>query len=55
MSQIKVNTPPAVRPKAVVKGPIRCHKCQLMCRDAEQYLNHACQPRETPVVSMTRR
>ena len=25
-----------------VKGPIRCHKCQLMCRDAEHYLSHAC-------------
>ena len=23
-----------------VKGPIRCHKCQLMCRDAEHYLSH---------------
>ena len=22
-----------------VKGPIRCHKCQLMCRDAEHYLS----------------
>jgi hypothetical protein len=23
-----------------VEGPIRCHKCQLMCRDAEHYLRH---------------
>jgi hypothetical protein len=23
-----------------VEGPIRCHKCQLMCRDAEHYLSH---------------
>ena len=26
-----------------VKGPIRCHKCQLMCRDAEHYLSHKCE------------
>jgi hypothetical protein len=25
-----------------VKGPIRCHKCQERCPDAEHYLNHAC-------------
>ena len=25
-----------------VKGPIRCHKCQLVCRDAEHYLSHKC-------------
>jgi Zn finger protein HypA/HybF involved in hydrogenase expression len=25
-----------------VKGPIRCHKCQLMCRDAKHYLGHKC-------------
>jgi hypothetical protein len=25
-----------------VKGPIRCHKCQLLCRDAEHYLSHKC-------------
>lgn len=39
-----------------VKGPIRCHKCQLKCRDAEHYLNHKCEPgrsREcTPFSSM---
>lgn len=23
-----------------VEGPIRCHKCQLMCRDAKHYLSH---------------
>ena len=28
-----------------VKGPIRCHKCQLMCRDAEHYLSHECEPK----------
>jgi hypothetical protein len=26
-----------------VEGPIRCHKCRLMCRDAEHYLSHKCQ------------
>jgi hypothetical protein len=25
-----------------VKGPIRCHKCQLKCRDAAHYLSHKC-------------
>ena len=30
-----------------VEGPIRCHKCQLMCRNAEHYLSHIsnkCEP-----------
>jgi hypothetical protein len=27
---------------AEVKGPIRCHKCQLKCQDAKQYLSHTC-------------
>jgi hypothetical protein len=35
----------AKRVKAVVKGPIRCHKCQLMCIDAEHYLSHKCELR----------
>jgi len=42
MSETKAITPPVPRPKAVVKGPIRCHKCQLICRDGEEYLNHIC-------------
>jgi hypothetical protein len=25
-----------------VKGPIRCHKCQVICRDAKHYLSHQC-------------
>ena len=54
MKQTKVDSPTLLRPKAVVKGPIRCHKCQLVCRDAEQYLSHACEPREVPVVSVSR-
>jgi hypothetical protein len=45
MTPPNVNTPPPARPKVVVKGPIRCHKCQMRCQDAEQYLNHVCVPR----------
>jgi hypothetical protein len=26
----------------LVKGPIKCHKCQEKFPDAEHYLNHAC-------------
>jgi len=33
------------RGRSEVKGPIRCHKCQLLCRDAEHYLSHKCEPR----------
>jgi hypothetical protein len=29
-----------------VPGPIRCHKCQLKCRDADHYLQHKCETRE---------
>jgi hypothetical protein len=28
-----------------VKGPVRCHTCQLKCRDAAHYLSHKCEPR----------
>jgi len=28
-----------------VEGPIRCHRCRLMCRDAEHYLQHQCEPK----------
>jgi hypothetical protein len=31
-----------------VKGPLRCHKCRMMCRDAEHYLSHACKPKVSP-------
>ncbi len=31
-----------------VKGPIRCHKCQLKCLDAEHYLSHNCEPKPSP-------
>jgi hypothetical protein len=27
-----------------VKGPVRCHKCQLKCIDAHHYLSHKCEP-----------
>jgi|GEM_PF-1341132 len=32
---------------AKVKGPLRCHTCRLMCRDAEHYLSHKCEPQAT--------
>jgi hypothetical protein len=28
-----------------VEGPIRCHRCRLVCKDAEQYLKHQCEPK----------
>ena len=27
---------------AKVIGPIRCHRCSAMCRDASHYLSHKC-------------
>ncbi len=42
MTPTHVKPPPVPKPKAVVKGPIRCHKCQMLCKDAEQYLSHVC-------------
>lgn len=42
MSPTKMIKSPVPRPKAVVKGPIRCHKCRMLCRDADEYLNHHC-------------
>jgi hypothetical protein len=35
-------------PVSKVKGPIRCHKCQLKCRDAAHYLVHKCEPKPSP-------
>jgi hypothetical protein len=32
----------AVEKPSKVKGPIKCHKCNLLCRDAEHYLSHIC-------------
>lgn len=40
--------PKAHRAPPKVKGPIRCHKCQLKCRDAEHYLSHECKPSPAP-------
>jgi hypothetical protein len=45
MSSRKVIAPTLPRPKPVVKGPIRCHKCQMLCRDSEEYLSHSCDHR----------
>lgn len=43
MSLAKTAEPRAPRPKPEVKGPIRCHKCQMLCRDAEEYRTHHCE------------
>jgi hypothetical protein len=44
MSSISRPETPA-RKVSQVKGPIRCHKCQLVCRDGAEYLSHKCVPR----------
>jgi Pyruvate/2-oxoacid:ferredoxin oxidoreductase delta subunit len=50
IERVKVNVTMAVvkwkdaNPVSKVKGPIRCHKCQLMCRDSGHYLSHKCEP-----------
>jgi hypothetical protein len=39
---------PRPKPRVVrseVKGPIRCHKCQLNRDDASEYLGHKCEPK----------
>ena len=28
-----------------VRGLIQCHSCRLICRDAEHYLSHKCEPK----------
>lgn len=38
-----------IPPKVI--GPIRCHKCQLKCRDAEHYLSHKCEAAPDPECS----
>jgi hypothetical protein len=45
MALMKRNDANAV---STVKGPIRCHKCQLMCSDARHYLSHTCKPKPSP-------
>jgi hypothetical protein len=42
------NLKPAANIPSKVKGPIRCHKCQLKCRDAEHYLSHKCEAASAP-------
>jgi hypothetical protein len=42
-TKVQVSAPKKSVP--LVKGPIRCHKCQLKCQDAEEYLSHTCEPR----------
>jgi hypothetical protein len=37
-----------------VKGPVRCHKCRLTCRDANHYLSHKCEP-PRPSLTIARR
>jgi hypothetical protein len=39
------NAAPPQNAKSNVKGPIRCHKCQMLCVDADTYLAHTCIPR----------
>ena len=40
MSLMTTPQPTRADKTSKVEGPIRCHKCQLMCRDAEHYLRH---------------
>lgn len=42
MTKITTAQPNGVNNPPKVEGPVRCHKCQLMCRDAEHYLSHEC-------------
>ncbi len=43
MTLITSRTPKHANIPSKVKGSIRCHKCQLKCRDAEHYLSHKCE------------
>jgi len=47
MPPTDVNLPSIPKPKKVVEGRVRCHKCGLLCRDAEHYLSHACRLEKT--------
>jgi hypothetical protein len=47
MINARILAPETVKTKPIVKGPIRCHKCQLLCQTAADYLNHTCEPRPT--------
>ena len=43
-----------VKSAAKVVGPIRCHTCQLMCRDSAHYLSHKCEPKINSMVRAAR-
>jgi hypothetical protein len=34
-------------PASKVEGRVRCHKCQLVCSNAEHYLSHKCTPKSS--------
>jgi hypothetical protein len=38
------NVLPFMKPKALVKGPIRCHRCNICYPDATTYLSHKSKP-----------
>jgi len=46
MAPIKWKNP---SPASKVKGPVRCHKCQLVCGNAEHYLSHKCEPKRSSI------
>jgi hypothetical protein len=48
MTLTREETPKQANTRSKVKGPIRCHKCQLKCRDAEHYLSHKCEIPSAP-------
>jgi hypothetical protein len=50
---VPTSKPAKVKVVSKVLGPIRCHKCQLKCRDAEHYLSHKCEPYSPPSDSFT--
>jgi hypothetical protein len=54
-SSLKTREVPPKRVPPVVKGPIRCHKCQLVCQTAAEYLSHTCEQQRLVHDSQTRR
>jgi hypothetical protein len=47
------NSAPSQKAKSKVEGPIRCHKCQMLCVDAGTYLAHRCTPRASTYMPTT--
>ena len=45
MPMTSENAVPRRNARSNVKGPIRCHQCQMLCVDAGTYLAHTCIPR----------